>query len=220
MLPLAVQSANNVIPPIANAGTNQIADPGAIVTFNASGSTANVPAAIAGYAWSQTAGPNVTLSNANTNHANFTIPIPTASGTTYTFQLIVTDDGGLSSNASTVNVTVNNAAPVISPIGNKIVVVGGPLNFTVTATDPNSGNAINVITSPTPTGATFTPATGVFSWPNASPIGVYSITFTASKTALLTSTQTISISVRGQSVFWMAREEGVVSLQQQLMAHP
>jgi serine protease len=194
----AVQSAQNATAPAANAGTDQTADPGAIVTLNGSSSTAHSPAAIAGYAWTQTAGPSVMLSNANTMQPNFTVPIPTAAGTTFIFQLTVTDDGGLTG-TDMVNVTVNNAAPIMSTVGNKTVILGQTLNFTVSATDPNTGAAASLNSSPTPTGAIFTPATGAFDWPNASPVGSYSMIFTATKAGGLTTQQTVTITVRNLS---------------------
>jgi serine protease len=195
---LAVQSAQNATPPTANAGTDQAVDPGTVVTLSGSVSSANSPAAIVSYAWTRTAGPSVTLNNANTVSPSFTIPIGTAAGTAYTFQLTVTDDGGLTG-TSTVNVTVNNAAPIMPTIGNKSVITGRTLNFTVSATDPNTGAAASLSSSPTPTGATFTPATGVFNWPNASPAGSYGMTFTATKAGPLTTQQTVTITVRNSS---------------------
>ena len=187
-------------PPTANAGTSQSVNPGTVVTLNGTGSAAHPPAAISTYSWVETAGPSVTLSNASAVNPTFTVPLGTAGGTVYTFQLAVTDDGGLASPIpATVTVTVNNAPPVIAPIGNRSVPVGATVNFTVTATDPN-GSTPTLSSSPTPTGATFTPATGVFNWPNAGPKGSYSMTFTATKAAgPLTSQQTILISVGNSS---------------------
>lgn len=98
-------------PPVANAGTAQTVNSGATVTLNGTGS--NDPGgSISTYAWTQTAGTAVTLSNASVAQPTFTAP-PVATATTLTFSLVVTDNRGAASSASTVNITVNpaNASP-------------------------------------------------------------------------------------------------------------
>ena len=170
-----VQSVSNAIAPTANAGTPQMVDPGALVTLNGSASTANGLATIASYSWSQTFGSPVTLSDPSITMPAFTAPTA-ATGTVLTFQLTVTDDGGLTDTA-TVTVTLNNVAPTLS-IADQFVFIGANLSFTVTAIDAN-GTTPSLSTTGVPAGATFTPATGVFDWPNAGPLGVYTVTFTA-----------------------------------------
>lgn len=96
-------------PPTANAGANQTMNEGVAVTLT--GSATDPDGTIATYAWTQTAGPAVTINNANTATANFTAPQVTAN-TVLTFQLTVTDNNGASASAST-NVTVNNV--ILSP---------------------------------------------------------------------------------------------------------
>ena len=68
-------------------------------------------------------------------------------------------------------------APTLS-IADQFVFIGANLSFTVTAIDAN-GTTPSLSTTGVPAGATFTPATGVFDWPNAGPLGVYTVTFTA-----------------------------------------
>jgi hypothetical protein len=63
--------------------------------------------------------------------------------------------------------------------GNRTATTGSWINFTVTTTDLNPGRTITLSTTQLPTGATFDPSTGVFSWkPSSSQTGYYTITFT------------------------------------------
>jgi hypothetical protein len=102
--------------PIANAGAAQTVGAGTIVQLNGTASTdLNVPAQTLTYAWTQTAGPAVTLSNAAAVTPTFRAPTPFPSATTLTFSLTVTNTSALSSAPSTVNITVN---PVASPVAN------------------------------------------------------------------------------------------------------
>ena len=109
--------------PIAEAGFMQTqVEPYATVTLDGSGShdADNDPLT---YAWSQTAGPAVTLSSTTAMNPTFVAP-PTLNGTTLTFQLIV-NDGFVNSSPDTVDVVVaahtiwnidNPTGPVLSPI--------------------------------------------------------------------------------------------------------
>ena len=82
--------------PIANAGTGQIGIvAGAAVQLDASSST-DVDGTIVSYAWVQTAGDTVTLSDTNIVNPTFTAP-STDPDQTLTFQVTVTDDAGDSS---------------------------------------------------------------------------------------------------------------------------
>ena len=94
-------SSNN--PPVANAGTNQTVASGAAVQLDGSGSTDPNGNPLT-YAWSQTAGPAVTLSSATAVQPTFTAPTGPA---TLTFQLVV-NNGQLNSSPSTVTITVNS----------------------------------------------------------------------------------------------------------------
>ena len=75
--------------PGANAGPDRNVTPGSAATLSGSGTDSD--GSITGYAWSQIAGPSVTLSGANTATASFTAP---SSNTTLSFRLIVTDNQG------------------------------------------------------------------------------------------------------------------------------
>lgn len=94
--------------PMANAGTDRSAAIGETVTLDGSGSTG----AIDTYSWVQTAGPLMTLANANTAVATFTVP-SIAESATFVFELTVQGPGG--SSTSTVSIT---ATPTEAPIAN------------------------------------------------------------------------------------------------------
>ncbi len=91
-----------------------------------------------------------------------------------------------------------NQAPVLAPIGNKSVVKGNNLTFTVSATDDGQPDGILTLTaSQLPSGASFTDngnGSGTFNWNNASPAGTVQITFTASD-GVLSNSSTITITV-------------------------
>jgi hypothetical protein len=68
-----------------------------------------------------------------------------------------------------------NSTPVLGAIGNKSVDEGQLLEFTISATDPDTGDTLTYSASNLPTGATFTPATQTFSWtPGVGDAGTYS----------------------------------------------
>jgi hypothetical protein len=94
--------------PNAVAGNNQTVRTGAQVTLD--GGNSNDPDGDAlTYSWTQTMGPTVTLSNADTATASFTAPAVT-SDTLFRFNLAVTDPAGLNDSAD-VSVTVTTNAP-------------------------------------------------------------------------------------------------------------
>jgi chitinase len=87
-------------PPVANAGPDRSVREGTTVTLQGSGTDAD--GTITAYAWTQTAGPSVALSGANTANASFTAPQVNAN-TALTFRLTVTDNRGA---AGTDSVTI------------------------------------------------------------------------------------------------------------------
>ena len=97
--------------PTADAGPNQTVAEGDTVTLDGSGST-DPDDAIASYQWTQLGGTSVTLSDPSAPVTTFTAPNVGMSGQSLTFQLTVTDTGGLKSTANCiVNVTWVNEAP-------------------------------------------------------------------------------------------------------------
>lgn len=97
----------------------------------------------------------------------------------------------------TITVGHVNRAPVIAPIGPKQVLEHNNLTFTVSASDPD-GNAVTLSATGMPTGATFNPTTGVFSWtPGYPTAGVYTPTFVATDngTPVASSSEDVVITV-------------------------
>jgi choice-of-anchor B domain-containing protein len=99
----AVNQAPNSV-----AGASQTVAPGDNVVLNGSQSN-DLDGDRLTYAWSQTMGPAVTLTNADTETASFTAPSIT-SDTLLRFELAVSDTGGLSDTA-TVSITVSAGSP-------------------------------------------------------------------------------------------------------------
>lgn len=91
-----------------------------------------------------------------------------------------------------------NSDPVLNTIGNKTSTVGQLLQFTVSATDPDS-DPITLSATNLPTGANFTDngnGTGTFSWtPTANQVGTFQVTFTVSDNRGGTDSVTIQITV-------------------------
>ena len=102
----------DTIAPIADAGTDQSVSEGDAVDLDGTGSMDDVNGSVEGYAWTQvdSSGIAVTLTGADTATPSFTAPeiTFTITPTVLTFSLVVTDNFGGSSEADTVNVTVNN----------------------------------------------------------------------------------------------------------------
>jgi hypothetical protein len=101
-------------PPTADAGPNQTVDEGSPVTLNGSNSFDPDFGDSITYQWIQTAGtPTVTLNGANTATPSFTAPNVGPGGTSLTFELTVTDLGGLEDSDTTViNVSFVNQPPI------------------------------------------------------------------------------------------------------------
>jgi hypothetical protein len=100
------------IPPVADAGEEQEVYEGTVVTLDGSGSS-DRDDGIASYAWVQTAGIAVVISNPGTSQPSFESPDVGPDGASLVFQLTVTDNGGLESqDTCIVNVTWENIPPV------------------------------------------------------------------------------------------------------------
>jgi hypothetical protein len=101
--------------PAANAGGDQNAIE--LTTVNLSGSGTDPDNDTLTFAWTQSAGTNVTLSSPNAALANFTAPDVTVGvPDILTFQLTVTDPSGLSS-VDSVSITVQEPAAVVTISG-------------------------------------------------------------------------------------------------------
>ena len=104
-------SFNVNVAPTADAGPDQTVDEGVTVTLNGSNST-DADGAIASYLWTQKAGTSVTLSDSASSQPTFTAPFVGLTGEALTFQLTVTDNGGLADTDTVIiNVSSVNQAP-------------------------------------------------------------------------------------------------------------
>jgi hypothetical protein len=93
--------------PTANAGADQSVDEGAVVMMSGSGSDPDAGQTLT-FMWTQTGGPAVTLTGANTATPTFTAPqVAQATCVLLTFQLKVTDSCGAMT-TDTVTVSVND----------------------------------------------------------------------------------------------------------------
>lgn len=104
-------------PPHANAGVDQTVDEGVVVTLDGSFSL-DIDDGIVSYRWTQTGDPTINLSNPAIAKPIFTAPNVGPEGASLTFNLTVTDAGGLQNTDScVVNVSWQNEAPVavVSP---------------------------------------------------------------------------------------------------------
>jgi len=104
-------------PPQADAGSDQTVNEGVDVALDGS-SSVDIDGNIASYLWTQTSGPAVTLLNAASDRPTFTAPNVESNGVSLTFNLLVTDTGGMKDTDSCIiNITWQNKPPtaVISP---------------------------------------------------------------------------------------------------------
>lgn len=103
-------------PPVPDAGPDQSVAEGNTVLLDGSNST-DTDGSIAAYHWQQIpgSGPGVQLTNADTAQASFTAPSVGDDGASLTFQLTITDNGGLQRTATCiVQVTQAYLPPVAS----------------------------------------------------------------------------------------------------------
>jgi len=104
-------------PPQANAGLDQTAEEGNVVTLDGSLSL-DIDDGIASYLWTQIGVPKVTLSNPALSQTAFTAPDVGPDGASITFYLTVTDAGGLQhTDSCIVNISCQNEPPtaVVTP---------------------------------------------------------------------------------------------------------
>jgi hypothetical protein len=134
---LAEVVANNA--PTANAGADQTnIAAGATVTLDGSGSS-DSDGTIASYAWTQTAGTTVTLSNAAIAGPTFTAPT-TGSDQNLVFQLTVTDDDGAThSDSVTIGVLANNAPTANAGADQANIVAGATVTLDGSGSSDSDG---------------------------------------------------------------------------------
>jgi serine protease len=182
-----------IIPPIVTiTNPSQVVAPNITVSLSGA-ATAAAGRSISSYAWTQLTGASVgTIANQNTANASLTAPAPG----TYSFRLIATDSGGLTGTA-TATVRVNSP-PVLTGVADQTVTQDNTLSFVVGATDVD-GDAPTFVSVSLPTGATLSPA-GTFSWPNATPVGNYVLTYFAKDNDANSSQGTVNISVTADTL--------------------
>jgi len=188
--------------PVSNAGVDQSVNEQMPVTLTGSGTDSD--GTIVSYAWTQTGGPVVTLTGANTANASFTSPVVlvTDGPQVLSFQLIVTDNEGATA-SDTITVTVNpvNALPVIDAGANQSVNEQTPVSLSATATDSDGTIASYVWTQTAGTTVTLTgadTATPNFTAPVVlvveSPMTlIFQLTVTDNEGAVVTDTVNVSV---------------------------
>jgi hypothetical protein len=129
--------------PTADAGPDQTdVTPGATVTLDGTGSSDPDVGQTLGYAWLQTAGPTVTLSDATAAQPTFTAPLLNTgvNSETLAFQLTVTDGNGGSTSDTVSIIVVDNIAPTVGISGLPYAVTsGGSFTVTFTFSEPVTG---------------------------------------------------------------------------------
>jgi bifunctional chitinase/lysozyme len=132
----AVPSGNR--PPVANAGVNQSINKLGTVVLDGTASSDPDNDALT-WQWTQISGPTVTLANAQTSRATFSVPSPLQQAT-YAFRLTV-GDVKLTSTADTTVSVVNLSqpvAPTLSVPQSQQVTAGSQVTIVANATDADS----------------------------------------------------------------------------------
>ncbi|HPF25585.1 MAG TPA: hypothetical protein PK159_03250 [Steroidobacteraceae bacterium] len=120
-------------PPIADAGLDRNASWGDMVNLIGNGSDPG--GSVAGYQWSQVAGPVVSLAGSNTSFATFHAPRVTTS-TVLRFQLVVTDNLGVPSAPDFMDV-------VVSPPPGGVVTLRGNITYERIPFSATLGNGLD-----------------------------------------------------------------------------
>ncbi|MEA4926983.1 MAG: putative Ig domain-containing protein [Syntrophomonadaceae bacterium] len=167
----------NTAPALGAIG-NKTVDEGSELTFTASTTDEDLPANSLTYSLEGTV-PEGAGINASTGVFSW-IPTEAQGGSSYTFTVKVTDNGGLfDSEEITVTVAKVNNAPVLAAIGSQTVNEGSELTFIASATDGDDpANTLTYSLVGAPTGAAINGSTGAFSWTPTEAQGPGSYAFT------------------------------------------
>ncbi len=102
---------------------------------------------------------------------------------------------GQTTDAGLIEVTSSNNPPVFASIANQQVSELQPLNFTVSATDPD-GNKLTYSATNLPTGATFDPSSQFFYWiPGSAQGGNYIVSFQATDDGIPPRNATLDVTI-------------------------
>ena len=135
------------------------------------------------------------LKRASFDPATQTFSWPQTITGSYTVQFTVSDGQVSVTAPATITVYPNSdRPPVMNAIPSYSVKVGKLVSFTVKATDPD-GDILTYSADNLPSGASFLPDTGKFSWTPAV-IGTYSVTFMVTDSGGLTDSKTATIIVQ------------------------
>ena len=179
--------ANAPSAPVASAGAARTVASGATVAL-AGSATGTAPLA---FAWTQTAGPAVTLSDPASATPSFVAPAVTAP-TALTFALAVSNAAG--SSTASVTLTVNAAAaPTVDPLAARTVGSGTPVTLTATCTDPHGLTCSFVWTQTSGTPVVLTPN------PRAGATVSFTVTLPAGASAAVLAFQIVATSSSGIS---------------------
>ena len=192
---VTVKAAAN-LPPTANTGANQSVQSGSTVTLNGTGTDPD--GTIAAYAWTQIAGPSVTLTGAATARASFIAP-PVAATTVLGFQLTVTDNLGATGLSTVIISVIPNQLPVVSAGVAQTVNEKLPVSLTGIASDPDGTIASYLWAqtagpSVTLTGATT--ASASFTAPSVTVDTVLSFTLTVNDNLGASTSASVTITVK------------------------
>ncbi len=170
---IIVQDVAQNQPPVLGAIGNKAVDEGSLLAFTATATDPDVGDTL-GFSLDSGAPAGATINGAS--GAFSWTPTEQQGPGVFPITVRVTDQS--LEDSETIQVTVNevNVAPVLAPIGNKVVQVGAELTFTATATDADvPANTLTFSLGATfPAGATINGSTGAFSWtPTAGQVGTH-----------------------------------------------
>ncbi len=126
------------VPPVANAGADQMSTSGFIGSVDLSGAAStDSDGTITAYSWVQTAGSTVTLTGSNTATPSFDNPSVSVD-TQFIFELTVTDDDGATATDS-VTITVTNAPPTAVAGDDQTVAIGDDVTLAANGSTDSDG---------------------------------------------------------------------------------
>jgi large repetitive protein len=183
--------------PVPLAGADKSANEGTTVTH--SGSATDADGTIVSYAWTQTAGPTVTLTGANTKTFSFAVPEVIAN-TVFTFQLTVTDsEGGTASDAIDITILNVNKKPTANAGPDQLVLKGQLVQLNGSGTDLDGTIAAYLweqTAGPSANLSDATTAAPTFTAPTVTANTVLSFKLTVTDNGGATATDTVAVTVR------------------------